>query len=241
MTKKQNLIFIHGFRGSNIGLFDLAEKYFSPDEYNVYIPNLPPAGHQTMPEYSARFYARFVADYIKKHHIEKPILIGHSMGSIIVAATAERYADLIGDRIVFLAPISMRPSKLFANLAPLSVLLPNKLVTYITTKYLYTGKDKQEFREILAKSYHSGKDYQKRIDIYKSAKFSSSYCIDDFYINKKMLFLAGSEDKMMPLKKTTEVALSFGVRPTVIEGAGHLLNFEQPKKVAAIIKRFLKD
>lgn len=239
--KKQNLIFIHGFRGSNVGLFDLAEKYFSPEEYNIYIPNLPPAGNQTMPEYSARYYARFVADYIKSHHIEKPILIGHSMGSIIVAATAERYADLIGDRIIFLAPISMRPSKLIANLVPLAFLLPNNLVTYISTKFLYAGKNKDEFREILAKSYHSGRDYKNRLDIYKSGKFSTAYCIDDFYIDKKMLFLAGSEDRLMPLKKTKEVALSFGVKPTVIEGTGHLLNYEQPKKVASIIKKFIKS
>lgn len=240
-AKKQNLVFLHGFRGNDVGLYDLAEKYFDHEKFNIYIPNLPPAGGQSLSEYNARFYARFVADYIKKHRIEKPVLIGHSMGSVVAAAVAERYADLIGDKVVFLAPISTRPAKIFSYITPLCILLPDRFFTYVTTKYLYTGKDKDMLRDILARSYFGGKDYRKKFDVFKSSKFSVNYCIDDFYIKKKLLFLAGENDRLMPRKKTTEVAHSFGEKPVFVKDAGHLINYEQPKKAAAIITRFLQD
>lgn len=238
--KKQNLVFIHGFRGSSLGLEELS-KCFDKKKFNIYLPDLPPAGENSLPEYSARHYARFVANYIKSKKIKDPILIGHSMGSIIVAATAERYPELLGDKIVFLSPISVHPGLFFKALTPLSALLPNKLVGYITTKYLIIPKDKDLLRRTLLTTYHCGADQKSKRDTYKSAKFSCEYAISDFAFDKTPIFISGAKDRLIPKRKTIDIAHTFNDADTVwIENAGHLLNYEQPKKTASAIKSFLK-
>ncbi|MBO7720217.1 alpha/beta hydrolase [Candidatus Saccharibacteria bacterium] len=238
--KKQNLVFIHGFRGSSLGLEDLA-KCFDKKKYNIYLPDLPPAGDNTLPEYTARHYARFVANFIKSKKLKDPILIGHSMGSIIVSATAERYPELLGDKIVLLSPISVHPSWFFKMLTPLSAFLPNKVVGYITTKYLFVPKDKALFRRTLLTTYHCGAAQTNRRDIYKSAKFSCDYAISDFTFDKTAIFISGEKDRLIPRKKTESVASNFKNANTIwIPNTGHLLNYEDPKSTASAIKKFLK-
>lgn len=239
-TKKTALLFIHGFRGSGLGLQELTKKYFNSKKYDIYIPAIPPAGGNSLKEYTAINYARFIAKYIKKNQLEKPILIGHSMGSIIVAAVAERYPELIADKIIFLAPISKKISIIFRLISPLSILLPNRLVTYITTKYNFVSKDKTLFRKTLKTSYLCGADYTKKSDVLKAARFSSIHSIDDFKFEKKALFLSGDHDRLMPYTKTNVVATKFHAKSIVLPDCGHLLNYEKPKAAADAIKKFLR-
>lgn len=238
-SKKTTLLFIHGFRGNGLGLKELTKKYFNSKKYDIHIPAIPPAGGNSLKEYSAISYARFVAKYIKKNQLEKPILIGHSMGSIIVAAVAERYPELIADKIIFLAPISKKTSIFFRLISPLSVLLPNRLVTYISTKYTFVSKDKALFSKALKTSYLCGSDYTKKTDVLKAARFSSTSSIDDFEFKKQALFLSGDHDRLMSHSKTDTVAAKFHAKNIYLPGCGHLLNYEKPKETADAIKKFL--
>ena len=61
---KTNLIFIHGFRGNSSGLKEVA-SYFDKKKFNIYTPNIPPAGDYSMREYTPLTYAKFIADYIE--------------------------------------------------------------------------------------------------------------------------------------------------------------------------------
>lgn len=237
---KKNIIFVHGFRGSSLGLEKLA-SFFDKKNYDVYVPDIPPAGDESLPEYSPRLYARFLAHYIRDNSIEEPILVGHSMGSIIVAAMAERYPELINKKIIFLSPISCHPAKFFKLISPLSVLLPNKLISYITTRYLFVPKNKRLFKETLLLTYHCGANYCRRFDVYKAAKFSTNYAISDFSFDDKVpCIIAGEKDRLIPQKKTNILAENLNIKANYIENAGHLINYEAPEKIAKLIKRFLK-
>ncbi len=237
---KQNLIFIHGFRGNGLGLKGLAEKYFPSEKYNTFTPSLPPAGGKTLKEYSPKNYARFIADYIKEKNIKSPILIGHSMGSIIVAAIAERYPELINKKIIFLAPISTHPPRLFAALSPLTSVLPNKVVSYITTGYLFVPNDKELLKKTLQMTYLCGSDYTTKRDVYRSAKFSSNYCIADFSYKKEACFIIGEKDRVVSVTKSKELAEKTKGETIIIKNAGHLLNYELPKETAEAIKSFIE-
>ena len=114
---KQSIIFMHGFRGSSLGMEKVA-AHFDSKKYDVYVPDIPPAGDESLPEYSPRFYARFLARYIKDNDIKNPILVGHSMGSIIAAIMAERYPDLINQKLILMSPISARTGRFFRMLTP---------------------------------------------------------------------------------------------------------------------------
>ncbi|MBR1875169.1 alpha/beta fold hydrolase [Candidatus Saccharibacteria bacterium] len=245
MTKqKPQLLFVHGFRGNHLGLLDTM-KYFEAKGYECFAPDIPPAFNtkrEKIPQlegYSADAYAKWIADYILEKKLNHPILIGHSMGSIICAATAEKYPELINEKIVFLSPICVTPPKFICNLAPLTAIVPNKLIGYITTKYLLVPKDKETLREVLDITYKCAEKFTSKGDTAKAAKFSISYAISDFKFDKKAVFIAGESDKLNSQKQIKEVAKQFNSKPTFLKKSGHLINYECPIVLAKTIEENL--
>ena len=240
------LVFLHGFRGNGTGLRQL-EQYF-PDYY-CHFPDLPPAGGNTLRVYNAALYADFVANYIKEHRLKKPILIGHSMGSLVAAAVAEKYPDLIADHIVLLSPISKKPARFFAAISPYSAILPTRVVDYVTTKYLYVAPEQKnhlQFRLILTLTHACSTDYTSRRDIYRSAQFSSHHSLGDFKFKRRALIVAGEKDRLIPIKHTKQLVDAMNANfpdsttSVFIKDAGHLINYERPAAVAKAIRSFLK-
>ena len=242
--KKPALIFIHGLRGNHLGLKPTME-YFQAKGYDCYAPDIPPAFNtqkEKLPKLSAHTadgYAKWVADYILEKKLDHPILIGHSMGSIISAATAEKYPELINEKIFFLSPICVTPPKFICNLAPLTAVLPTKFISYVTTKYLLVPKDKQTFNEVLKITKKCAEKFTSKMDSGRSAKFSISYAISDFNFDKKAVFIAGESDKLNSQKQVKEVAKKFGVKPDFLKKSGHLINYECPVILAEEIEKNL--
>lgn len=243
MTKTTNppIVFIHGFRGSPAGLTDIAKLF---QKHKTYSPSIPPFGNAApLDEYSVESYVKFIRDFIIKNHIKKPVLVGHSMGSIIAAAVASSYPELINDKIVFLAPISQKPNKSIASLQPLSVILPRKAVDKITTDYLFVPKKEHIlYKKTLAITHECSKTEAPKRDILRAAKFSTKYSIGDFKLTQKILFLSGEKDKLIKKSKTVEIARRYKDSKIIfLENTGHLLNYEAPEKVADIIQDFLNE
>lgn len=256
---KPPLLFLHGFRGSHEGVIDIS-VWLLDQGYECYYPDLPPFGHSEteLEAYDADHYAKFIADYIKdtfgdleKHPERRPVLIGHSMGSIIAAATAAKYPDLTSDKLILLAPISTTPPKWIANLQPLVTVLPNHLVGYATTKYLATVKSRPEFKEALKTTYACSENYLSRKGVRASARFSASHKISDFDFHKNTCLIAGDNDKLIArkytdiLEKTIRERFEQGNTPYEVEihyikGGGHLINYENPRETAKLILDFLK-
>lgn len=238
--KKPQLLLVHGFRGNHLGL-SVTRKILEKEGYECYAPDIPPAYNtqkEKLPElesFTADGYAKWIADYIKEKNLKKPILIGHSMGSIISAATADKYPDLINKKIIFLSPICVTPPKFICSLVPLTTLLPNKLIGYITTKYLIIPKDKNILKSTLKTTYACTKKFTKRRDTKKAAKFSVKYAISDFNFDKDCVFIAGEKDKLNSQKQVKKVAAKFNRKPIFLEKSGHLINYECPEKLANVI------
>ena len=244
MAKKPVLLFIHGFRGNHLGLQETA-KYFRQAGYKTYAPDIPPAANTQdeiqgpIKKFTDEDYATWVANYIVEKKLDHPILIGHSMGSIIVAATAERFPNLIADKVVFLSPIAVKPPRAITSLSPLSVIVPNKIVGYATTKYLIVPKDKKKFRETLDTTYKCSEKFTKRTDVARAAKFSSTYAISDFNFTQKCIFIAGEKDRLNSVEAVQKTAKKFNADAVFIKNAGHLVNYEEPIKLAKEIEKFI--
>lgn len=232
------LLFLHGFRGNGLGLSSLAD--YLPD-YDCHFPQLPPAGGHTLAEFDANHYAKYVADYIKYHQLDHPVLVAHSMGSIVAAATAAKYPELINTKLILMSPLSVKPAKIFARLTPLSAILPNKAVGYVTTKFLLGKKGKKKLKSILATTYLCGADYTTKRDVYRSAQFSVRHSIDDFKFKQTTLLLAGEQDRLIKRTATKELAQKIGAKTVFLKDTGHLHNYEAPKSTAKAIQAFLED
>lgn len=238
---KPPIIFIHGFRGSSIGLKEIVS--YLPN-FKSYTPDIPPFGNsEPLDDYSVETYTNFLQNYIKKNNLKNPVLIGHSMGSIIAAAMANKYPELINKKIVLLAPMSQKPIKPIASLQPLSVILPRRVVDKITTDYLFAPrKDFATYKKALKITHECSKNYTSKKDVLRAAKFSTKYSIKDFDLTQKILFLSGAKDKLVKKSKTIEIAKKYpDAKVIFLEKTGHLLNYEAPEKVAKIIEDFLNE
>ena len=239
MTKKKPaLLFIHGYRGSHDGLAEVIANL--PKTYDIHAPDIPPAGGNSLDAYNTATYTKFVADYIKDNHLEKPVLIGHSLGSIIVSATAAAYPNLVNDKLILLSPISKKPAKVFGWLTPLPAVLPVKAVDYITTKYMFIPKDKKLFKKALQITNVCSTSNKNKGDLWQAGKYSASTAIPDFDFKKDTLIVAGEKDRLIPIKHTKSLAKNIGAKLVIIPDTGHIMNYEAPAKVASTINDFIK-
>ncbi len=234
---KPPLLFIHGYRGNHEGLAEIANLF--PD-YEVHVPDIPPAGGNTFDEYDMPNYVTFITNYIDTHHLKKPILIGHSLGSIIASAVASTHPKLINEKIILLSPISAKPAKIFKSLAPLTAIIPPKVVDYLTTRFMFIPKDRVLFKKSLALT-HAGSAASPRKDIFKSGTFSATHSIADFPFQKTTAIIVGEKDRLIPLVKTRQLANTLHAELTIIPNTGHIINYEAPDATAAAIRKFLES
>lgn len=239
------LILVHGFRGAPGGLAETAaELHRLVPAARIELPELPPlpaAGN--LSAYTADTYADFLASYIRKNHLKKPILVGHSMGSLVVTATASKYPELLDPRLILLAPVSRRAPRPIAALQPLVAILPNRTISYITTKYMFAhrGTDraatKAAFRHALDLTNAGGAGYTDKRALARAAHFSAAAIVSDFPLaaDRQVHLIAGDRDKLFTLAATEQLADKWHAQLTVIPNSGHLLNYEVPKKLAAAI------
>lgn len=241
-TQKPTLILIHGFRGAPAGLNGIAEGLRAAG-YEVLIPAVPPfAGAPTLPEYTPDSYAAYIANYIRDRRLERPILIGHSMGSLVAAATASKYPKLVHHKLILLAPISNRTPKLFSLIAPLQNFVPRKFVDYATTRYLFVPHDHKLFRKVMKLTHEcSGNHPPKRKSASAATKFSTRNCIDDFRLPQNILLLTGKKDRVVSPKKTDQLARKLQAKTVYLENSGHLHTYEKPTETVAAIIAFLES
>lgn len=240
MAENPPILLLHGLRGNHLGLQDVAKR-LEKAGYEVYSPDLPPAGGQDLKSYTAYNYAKFVADYILKLKLDHPVLIGHSLGSIIAAATAKNFPELINDRLIFLSPISNKPAKFYASLTPFTSVAPNKAIGYASTKYMFIPESGADFDKILKTTYLCGADYTSKKSVYAAAKFSANHSIADYLTGNsrfKITMISGETDRLIPRKETDALAHRLGAETIYLKNAGHLINYEAP---AALSKAILES
>lgn len=238
--KRPPLVLIHGFRGAPFGLAAIADELRIAG-YDVYlVPNPPFAGAPTLDKYTPEAYADYFAEYLESHHIAKPILIGHSMGTLTVSAIASLRPNLVDPRLILLSPISYKTARFFALLAPLSAYLPDSLVNFATTCYLYTGKG--QFRSTMRITNACTKQTTcPKHAIFSAAYFSSHYGVADFHFSDrtKIHIIAGTKDRLISRHSTEKLARMLDIKPVFLSGTGHLHNYEKPHETAEEILKIL--
>lgn len=73
---------------------------------DVHLVDLPGYGRSPKPSknLSIEEHADVLAEYLRERNLDHPVLVGHSMGTQVVADLAARYPDLV-DHLVLIAPV----------------------------------------------------------------------------------------------------------------------------------------
>lgn len=251
--KKPVLIFIHGLRGDHYGLLEIADALRS--DFEIYMPDLPGYGdHEALEEQSINSYSEWLHEYVTGLKLsQKPIIIGHSMGSIIVSHYLEKYPKDTNEKTVLLAPIirtekqqkrSDRTAKMlcgfmrkFMNGHQRYRFLKSRLLAFVISRYLTYDRTRQKF--IDRQHYeHSGRFTSTKAiiaDIELSMREQTTLGAD-----KNILLCMGDHDRLTKVENVKKRKAGHkNVALDIISGTGHLLNYEQPNICAEKIRKFL--
>lgn len=250
---------IHGFRGTHHGLAKIAENL--PD-YRLIVPDLPGFGSSeafNAMEHSVESYVAFVDEFIEKLQLEKPIVIGHSFGSIVASHFVATHPD-VAEKLILINPIGapalQGPRGAMTRLAITYYWLGRKLpasaaqswlgappIVKIMSVTMAKTKDKNVRRYIHDQHKQHFSTFASPTVVAES--FKASVSNDVSHIASKLtlptLLIAGSKDDVTSLDKQHELHAAIpSSKLHVIQDVGHLIHYETPKEAALSINEFLE-
>lgn len=258
--KKPTILMIHGFRGTHHGLEKLIAEL--PD-FRVIVPDLPGFGDTPAMKNHAHTienYSELLREFVAKLDLKKPILFGHSMGTII-AADMLAHDPRLADKAVFVNPIANKPTEgfgalkiapgiLYHHLAgrylPEKIgnkILRNKLLFLIGSASMTKTKDRELRKWIHWNHVTYMKRFSDRKTLLEAYDSSSNTTIRD-YVTKldiPILMVAGKRDSIAPIKGQRTLAAELA-NATLIEldNVGHIVHYEKPTEAGREIKNFLQ-
>lgn len=151
---KPSIIILHGW-GLSAKRFEPLTARFKSSGYPTYTPDFPGFGQSNMPErpLDLNDYADFLYEFIKRHHLTKPVLIGHSFGGRV--SLKYNYLHPNSVRALILSgtpgftPVSRKKIIMFVALAKIGKFIfsipPLSLVKDAVRKWYYYVVGAKEF------------------------------------------------------------------------------------------------
>ncbi|MBA3905807.1 MAG: alpha/beta hydrolase [Pseudonocardiales bacterium] len=251
----RTIVFLHGLRGDHHGLEPIVSHL---DGVRVVVPDLPGFGASPpfrTDAHDVAGYAAWATELVDAIG-GRPVLAGHSFGSIIAAAAA-RSADAA--RLVLVNPIAAAAlrgprqamTRLTISYHQLAAALPERagtallrhpLVTRVASVAMTTTTDPTLRRWIHAehRRYFSG--FADRRVLLESFHASIDHDVTEYAadVNLPTLLVAAERDDIAPVAAQRALVHRFpDARLVVVPGVGHLAHYEAPSAVAAAIAGFL--
>ena len=260
----QTLIFIHGYRGNHHGLEAIAGAL--PD-FNIVIPDLPGFGksapfadNHTVEAYVAwlnEFVSLMVSEQKLKH---KPVLVGHSFGSIISAAFAAQSESI--SHLVLINPVSAPalegPKALMTQLVKLLFWLSGSLPLKAGLAMLKSWPMVRGMSIVMTKSWNRNlrkwvhaqhdanfNDFANRRVAIEGYNASISHNVGEYApkFTTPTTLVIGAKDDITSVKQQEEMAATIPSSWTLtnLRGVGHLTHYELPFEVASAIRADLEN
>lgn len=254
------IILIHGYRGNHHGLEAIAGAL---EDFHVIIPDLPGFGESTpfAGEHSIQAYSNWLAEFITRlSPKKKPILLGHSFGSIICSAYASK-SDSIELLILenpVSAPALKGPNALVTKIAQsffaLAGALPLKQGEWLLKSWpmvrgmsiIMTKSWDRELRKWVHAQHDANfNDFTNRRVAIEGYNASISNNVSDYASDFSVptLLIIGSRDDITSPKQQFAMALKIRVPHSISQhmGVGHLTHYETPREVAQDIRQFVSQ
>lgn len=252
------IIFIHGYRGNHHGLEAIAGAL---EDFNVIIPDLPGFGESTpfAEEHSIDRYAEWLRAFIEKlSPKKKPILLGHSFGSIVCSAFASN-SDSI-ELLILENPVSAPAlkgpnapvTKIAQAFFKIAERLPLSKGEWLLKSWpmvrgmsiIMTKSWNRELRKWVHAQHDANfNDFANRRVAIEGYRASISHNVGDYADLFKVptLLIIGSRDDITSPKQQFQMAAKIPTPHAISQhmGVGHLTHYETPSEVADDIRHFV--
>lgn len=265
----RRLLFVHGFRGDHHGMQLIVDAL---PEYEIFVPDLPGFG-ETPPltreqgdpvEHDLDAYAAFVEALADELSLgPEDVLVGHSFGSIIVAAHEARRTRSGKSRrwagLGLFAPISndIFTGRLLPGAAGVDVyyrlaralptqaaqlILHSPLALAVTNASMIVSRDPALISYIRDQHRRYFSSYSDPRTLLQAYWASSRHTVTEFAAGLQLpvLLAPGAQDQLSTPagQRRLRRALPQG-ELQVLRGTGHLLHYEKPAQAARALRRFI--
>lgn len=252
-SKQLPVLFIHGLKGTHLGMADMAKEM---PGWEWYVPDLPGHGaSELMEQHSLEEYARTLQKFMHERKIKKYLVVGHSYGANIAITLAQLAGPAEVPKMVAIAPYpgykntptnaAFTSMYLFIRYFPkpiVNFMLLSKLAVFITGSLLYTTPDKERVKVLQRQGYHEPTTFEKRVMVeavesLRQFELRASLA----KLKQPTLLLYGEKDTFAKLNGVEKEVTNKLVEVEQYPGGGHLIPLEYPPQVAAIVERWLKQ
>ena len=238
--KLPTVVFIHGSGGDH-RTWALQTRWFAYHGYSVLAPDLP--GHslsggeafKTIEESGPWLEALLDVAGVKVAHI-----VGHSQGFLSALAFAENHSDKILSLTAIGTAATIPVNQALIDTArESSVKAAHMMCNWGFGPNAHMGISSVPGMQPIAISRAIMSGNPLAADLQACADFVAGRDISKSLTMPRHCILA-TADKMTPLKAGKALAADMGVRPTVIQRAGHMLPLEAPKRTLAALRGFIE-
>ncbi|WP_235915556.1 alpha/beta fold hydrolase [Puerhibacterium puerhi] len=261
------LVALHGFRGDHHGLEPIVADLLAAADVRLLVPDLPGFGASApLPDdrHDVAGYAAWAAELLDAVAPDEGqgdgqgdvVLLGHSFGSVVAAATAARRAvrGLVLVNPIAATALAGRPGAAavtgaFHRLAgalperPGTALLRLPVVTRLASVAMVRTRDRALRRWIHAEHDRRFAGFADRRTLLEAYAASSGSDVRPHApaVTAPTLLVAAELDDLAPVAAQRALAGLFAdARLVVVPGTGHLAHYETPDAVAAAVADFLR-
>ena len=235
--------FLHGIGGAARAW--RGQLDFFKDQYRAIAWDMPGyGGSSALPSVSIAALADALQDFLQAIGGPRPVLVGHSIGGMVVQQWLTRHPR--GAAAVVLAQTSPAFGKaegdwqkqfIEARLGPLDRGATMKSLAPVLVKELVGNNPDAAGMDIARECMGSVPEASYRAMMLALLGFDQRKALADIAV--PTLVLSGSEDKNAPAPMMAKMATYIPEAAYVeLEGAGHLVNLEQPKAFNAALDQF---
>jgi pimeloyl-ACP methyl ester carboxylesterase len=230
--EKKSLFFIHG-SGGDYRIW--IEQYTRlNDEFNIAVIDLPGHGlSEGWGEQDVSQYVEWVKEFIAALSLEKPVLIGHSLGAAISLVFAIKYGDMLSA----IVPVG-GGARMPVNAMILEGLKTDPAsVIALAAKFSVT----RENRERLSRTVIEGLSRANPDILYGDLLACDRLDVENeiAIIGKPTLVMCGADDKMTPPALSQFLRDNIpGAQLSLIENAGHMAMLENAEAFNGALKSF---
>lgn len=229
---KQSMILLHGLFGGLSNWEGVIQHFES--RYDIHIPLLPIFDQHNQD--NLEYLVRFLEQYVEQHQLEKPILIGNSLGGHVAILFTHRHPDKVS-RLVLTGSSGLYENNIMGN-------YPKRgNYEYIRERVAYTFHDPAIATDALVDEVlQTTRNRIKCLRIVQTAKSAQRNYVASILpeIPTSTLLIWGENDRVSP----PDVAREFQqllprVQLVMLPACGHAPMMELPEQFNRVLEDFL--
>ena len=234
------VVFLHGSGGDH-RTWALQTRWFAYHGYSVLAPDLP--GHSLSGGDAFKTIedsGPWLAEFFDVAGVESAHLVGHSQGFLSALAFAKHHSDRVLSMTAIGTAAAIPVNQALIDTAKdSSAKAAHMMCNWGFGPDAHMGISSVPGMQPIAISRAIMSRNPLAHDLQACANYTAGEVISKS-LNMPRHCILATDDKMTPLRVGRALAADMGVTPTIIQGAGHMLPLEAPKRTLAALRGFIE-